>query len=122
MCCGCLIARLATYPQLIKAPYVKLYSILKTSSTSADSEQIQDPEVRAAEARKHNMRCGTHLLLIHIYITTNQSERYIYIQQLPTTTTITILIYLHQALMSRCLNIYLDLSISILLYVYNSYI
>ncbi|XP_076666754.1 TLD domain-containing protein mustard isoform X4 [Andrena cerasifolii] len=31
--------------ELIKAPYVKLYSILKTSSTSADSEQIQDPEV-----------------------------------------------------------------------------
>jgi len=31
--------------QLIKAPYVKLYSILKTSSTSADSEQIQDSEV-----------------------------------------------------------------------------
>ncbi|XP_076225986.1 TLD domain-containing protein mustard isoform X7 [Nomia melanderi] len=30
--------------ELIKAPYVKLYSILKTSSTSADSEQIQDPE------------------------------------------------------------------------------
>ncbi|XP_066600024.1 nuclear receptor coactivator 7 isoform X5 [Prorops nasuta] len=31
--------------ELIKAPYVKLYSILKTSSASADSEQIQDPEV-----------------------------------------------------------------------------
>ncbi|XP_011251139.1 oxidation resistance protein 1 isoform X5 [Camponotus floridanus] len=31
--------------ELIKAPYVKLYSILKTSSTSADSEQIQDSEV-----------------------------------------------------------------------------
>ncbi|XP_076164479.1 TLD domain-containing protein mustard isoform X3 [Ptiloglossa arizonensis] len=31
--------------ELIKAPYVKLYSILKTSSTSADFEQIQDPEV-----------------------------------------------------------------------------
>uniref|UniRef100_A0ABD2XDM0 Oxidation resistance protein 1 n=1 Tax=Trichogramma kaykai TaxID=54128 RepID=A0ABD2XDM0_9HYME len=32
--------------ELIKAPYVKLYTILKTSSTSADSElQIQDPEV-----------------------------------------------------------------------------
>ncbi|XP_014217207.1 oxidation resistance protein 1 isoform X3 [Copidosoma floridanum] len=32
--------------ELIKAPYVKLYSILKTSSTSGDSElQIQDPEV-----------------------------------------------------------------------------
>ncbi|XP_043671038.1 nuclear receptor coactivator 7 isoform X8 [Vespula pensylvanica] len=31
--------------ELIKAPYVKLYTILKTSSTSADSEQVQDPEV-----------------------------------------------------------------------------
>ncbi|KAL0103367.1 hypothetical protein PUN28_017552 [Cardiocondyla obscurior] len=31
--------------ELIKAPYVKLYSILKTSSASADSEQIQDSEV-----------------------------------------------------------------------------
>ncbi|XP_019887775.1 nuclear receptor coactivator 7 isoform X5 [Ooceraea biroi] len=31
--------------ELIKAPYVKLYSILKTSSTSADSEQIHDSEV-----------------------------------------------------------------------------
>ncbi|XP_024947385.1 oxidation resistance protein 1 isoform X10 [Cephus cinctus] len=31
--------------ELIKAPYVKLYSILKTSSASADSEQAQDPEV-----------------------------------------------------------------------------
>ncbi|XP_015171206.1 PREDICTED: oxidation resistance protein 1 isoform X6 [Polistes dominula] len=31
--------------ELIKAPYVKLYAILKTSSTSADSEQTQDPEV-----------------------------------------------------------------------------
>nr|XP_050852713.1 oxidation resistance protein 1 isoform X5 [Vespula vulgaris] len=31
--------------ELIKAPYVKLYTILKTSSTSADSEQAQDPEV-----------------------------------------------------------------------------
>lgn len=37
--------RLLVGRQLIKAPYVKLYSILKTSSTSADSEQIQDSEV-----------------------------------------------------------------------------
>lgn len=37
--------RLLIGRQLIKAPYVKLYSILKTSSTSADSEQIQDSEV-----------------------------------------------------------------------------
>ncbi|EFN84009.1 Nuclear receptor coactivator 7 [Harpegnathos saltator] len=37
--------------ELIKAPYVKLYSILKTSSTLADSEQIQDPEITPPHPR-----------------------------------------------------------------------